>query len=70
MQYNVGTSLNINGLDATVIGFIVYSNPNDGNKKWTDYRLKTSRGECWLSVDDVYNADALARELVKKYAKQ
>lgn len=55
MQYNVGTSLNINGLDATVIGFIVYSNPNDGNKKWTDYRLKTSRGECWLSVDDVYN---------------
>ena len=41
MKYNVGTSLNINGLDATVIGLIEYSNPNDGNKKWTDYRLKT-----------------------------
>ena len=50
MKYNVGTSLNINGLDATVIGLIEYSNPNDGNKKWTDYRLKTSRGECWLSL--------------------
>ena len=55
MVYKVGTLLNINGLEAKVIGYIQYSNPQDGNKAWTEYRLKTKKGECWLSCDEVYN---------------
>ena len=55
MYYKVGTLLNINGLEAKVIGYIEYQNPQDGNKAWMEYRLKTKKGECWLSRDDVYN---------------
>ncbi len=55
MLYRVGTKLGINGIEGTVIGYITYANPNDGNKEWTEYRLRTSRGECWLSCDDSYN---------------
>lgn len=55
MFYKVGTLLNINGLEAKVIGYIEYQNPQDGNKAWMEYRLKTKKGECWLSRDDVYN---------------
>lgn len=54
MDYRVGTLLNINGLDAKVIGFIQYENPQDGGKDWTEYRLKTNKGECWLSCDEIY----------------
>ncbi|MBQ9984067.1 MAG: DUF4178 domain-containing protein [Lachnospiraceae bacterium] len=55
MFYRVGTLLNINGMDGKVIGYIRYRNPDDGNKSWTEYRLRTSRGECWLSCDEEYN---------------
>lgn len=55
MFYRVGTLLNINGLQGKVIGYIQYVNPQDGNKDWTEYRLKTNRGECWLSCDEIYN---------------
>lgn len=55
MFYRVGTLLNINGMEAKVIGYIQYQNPGDGNKSWTEYRLRTSRGECWLSCDEDYN---------------
>lgn len=54
MGYRVGTLLNINGLDAKVIGYIQYVNPQDGGKDWTEYRLQTNKGECWLSCDDIY----------------
>lgn len=54
MGYRVGTLLRINGMDARVIGSIQYVNPQDGSKDWTEYRLKTDRGECWLSCDDFY----------------
>lgn len=54
-MYSVGTKLNIKGLDATVIGYIEYANPEDGYKTWVEYRLKTHKGECWLSCDEVYN---------------
>ena len=54
-MYSVGTKLNIKGLDATVIGYIEYANPEDGYKTWIEYRLKTHKGECWLSCDEVYN---------------
>lgn len=55
MFYRVGTLLNINGLSGKVIGYIEYVNPQDSNKSWTEYRLKTEKGECWLSCDEVYN---------------
>ncbi len=55
MFYRVGTRLGINGIEGKIIGYITYMNPNDGYKEWTEYRMKTSRGECWLSCDDVYN---------------
>ena len=54
MSYEVGTILNIKGIQGTVIGYITYANPKDGYKEWTEYRLSTSKGECWLSCDDVY----------------
>lgn len=54
MSYQVGALLNINGLNAKVIGFIQYENPQDAGKDWTEYRLQTQRGECWLSMDDYY----------------
>lgn len=55
MSYKVGTILNIKGIQGTVIGYITYANQKDGYKEWTEYRLSTSKGECWLSCDDVYN---------------
>ena len=54
MDYQVGTLLNINGMDAKVIGFIRYENQQDTGKEWTEYRLQTKKGECWLSCDDYY----------------
>ena len=54
MSYKVGTILNIKGIQGTVIGYITYANQKDGDKEWTEYRLSTSKGECWLSCDDVY----------------
>ena len=54
MSYEVGRILNIKGIQGTVIGYITYANPKDGYKEWTEYRLSTSKGECWLSCDDVY----------------
>lgn len=55
MFYRVGTRLGINGIEGKVIGYITYANPNDDYKEWTEYRLRTSRGECWLSCDENYN---------------
>lgn len=55
MYYRIGTRLGINGMEGTVIGYITYMNPNDNYKEWTEYRLKTSRGECWLSFDESYD---------------
>lgn len=61
MFYRVGTLLSINGMDGKVIGYITYENPDDGHKAWTEYRLKTDSGECWLSCDDVYNEYSISR---------
>lgn len=55
MFYRIGTILRINGLEGTVIGYIKYSNPQDSNKEWTEYRLSTSQGERWLSCDECYD---------------
>lgn len=55
MSYKVGSILNIKGIQGTVIGYITYANQKDAYKEWTEYRLSTSKGECWLSCDDVYN---------------
>lgn len=55
MFYKIGTRLAINGIEGTVIGYITYANPHDNNKEWTEYRLRTNRGECWLSCDECYN---------------
>lgn len=55
MFYRVGTLLKINGLSGKVIGYIQYENPQDAGKTWTEYRLKTANGECWLSCDEEYN---------------
>lgn len=56
MFYRVGTLLDINGMSGQVIGYIVYENPQDACKAWTEYRIKTEKGgECWLSCDEVYD---------------
>lgn len=55
MFYDVGTLLNINSLSGKVIGYIQYENIQDPGKFWTEYRLKTARGECWLSCDEFYD---------------
>lgn len=52
--YRIGSILEVDGLRAEVIGYIRYRNPDDGNKRWSEYRLKTSEGEKWLSIDDEY----------------
>jgi len=54
MDIKVGTKLNVDGLDASVIGYIEYANPADNNNRWREYRLRTPKGERWLSIDDVY----------------
>lgn len=54
-MYDVGTLLSINGLSGKVIGGIQYENIQDPGKFWTEYRLKTARGECWLSCDEFYD---------------
>ena len=54
MSYRVGTMLRINDIEGKVIGYIKYANPQDDNKTWIEYRLRTKTGECWLSVDDFY----------------
>ena len=51
MFYRVGTLLSINGLQGKVIGYIQYENPQDGNKGWTEYRIKSDGLELWLSCD-------------------
>ena len=51
MFYRVGTLLNMKGRPGKVIGYIQYENPQDSNKAWTEYRIKTSDGEAWLSCD-------------------
>ncbi len=53
-MYRIGTKLSIGDISGTVIGYINYSNPQDGNKAWTEYRLYSSSGEYWLSIDDEY----------------
>ncbi|MCM1185390.1 MAG: DUF4178 domain-containing protein [Lachnoclostridium sp.] len=55
MFYDVGTLLSINGLPGKVIGYIQYENTQDPGKFWTEYRLKTQRGEAWLSCDEFYD---------------
>lgn len=55
MFYRVGTLLNIKGMSGQVIGYIQYVNMMDSDKPWTEYRLKTAKGECWLSCDEVYD---------------
>ena len=42
MNYRVGTLLNINGMNAKVIGFVQYENLQDSGKRWKEYRLKTN----------------------------
>lgn len=55
MFFRVGAILKINDLEGKVIGYIKYANPQDGNKTWTEYRLRTKIGERWLSVDECYD---------------
>lgn len=59
-MFKIGTRLNVDGLEAHVIGYIVYRNRNDNNNDWTEYRLMTEEGEHWLSWDDVYQEYSLS----------
>ncbi len=55
-KIKVGDSLNINFKDYKVIGYIVYQNPDDDNKYWTEYRTLDKHGkEFWVTFDDFYN---------------
>ncbi|MCR5342713.1 MAG: DUF4178 domain-containing protein [Butyrivibrio sp.] len=60
MNIRVGSKLQISNLEAHVIGEVTYKNTEDGNKRWTEYRLKTKHGERWLSIDDVYKEYTLS----------
>ncbi len=60
-RFAIGTILKVDGLQGKVIGHIVYSNPNDGNKKWIEYRLTTNEGERWLTIDDAYEEYSISR---------
>lgn len=42
--FEIGTVLNVDGMQAQVIGYIIYKNPADSNKLWVDYRLKENSG--------------------------
>lgn len=55
----------VDGLKAHVIGLIVYRNPLDKGKRWTEYRLSTRKGERWLSVDYEYDEFSISR-MVKR----
>lgn len=61
MQYKVGTILNVDGIEGTVIGYIEYANPEDNGNRWTEYRLKTKSGERWLSIDEVYKEYSISQ---------
>lgn len=52
--FEPGTVLKVDGVDAQVIGYIVYKNPDDCDKSWVDYRLISEGKELWLSWDDEY----------------
>lgn len=52
--FEIGTILNVDGMQAQVIGYIIYKNPADSNKLWVDYRLISDEGEFWLSWDEEY----------------
>lgn len=54
-KLKVGTLVHIKDLEGKIIGLINYANPQDNGKCWTEYRIKTNKGERWLSVDEVYN---------------
>lgn len=54
MFYKIGTILDVDGTRGKVIGYIQYANRRDNNNTWYEYRLKTDKGERWLSIDDVY----------------
>jgi len=60
MNLRVGSLLKIGEITGKVIGLIEYANPNDNNKRWTDYRLKTNMGERWLSIDNEYKEYSLS----------
>ena len=60
-EIKVGTRMIVDGINAKVIGFVTYKNPGDGNKTWTEYRLKTDYGERWLSIDTTYKEYSLSR---------
>lgn len=53
-KFKIGTILRIRGMECRVVSSITYTNPQDNNKSWTEYRLNTPQGEQWLSVDDIY----------------
>ena len=54
MNIRVGSKLKVDGAEYKVIGYIVYRNPADNGKRWTEYRLQGRNGERWLSIDDDY----------------
>lgn len=52
--YKIGSILEVDEIRSEIIGYVIYRNPDDYNKKWVEYRLKTSEGEKWLSIDEEY----------------
>ncbi len=60
-KFAVGTGLNINDKYYRVLGYIVYSCPEDNNNIWTEYRLLDDEGyEYYLSVDEIYEEFSLS----------
>lgn len=55
MEYQVGTTLQVDGDVYDIIGKIEYRNPAD-NCHWFEYRLisRAYRREKWLSMDEAY----------------
>ncbi len=52
-KFPIGAKLLVDEKYYTVIGNIVYTNPENENESWIEYRMLSSRNEeTWLSIDD------------------
>lgn len=59
--------LKIDGMECEVLGYIEYRDDKENfGYRWYDYRLKTPKGEMWLSVDDTYEEYVLSWPITLK----
>ncbi len=53
-RFPIGSKLLVDEKFYKVIGYIVYTNPENDNEQWIEYRMLSERNEeTWLSIDDI-----------------